>query len=258
MTVSDSIQALETSPNRLSLKEKLDTELRSPSPMPIFPQASTNTPDNNAPQEDTQPTRIPSAQFPLKSRLPGAVYAEFDIGSVASRSTYSEEFVPQSRRHSRVVMPTDAEQKDIFDGVYEVLDDAFSELEMRMHESFEPLGIQNMVLKLPVFYSSPVFFGKRPEHSYWKGFIHLNGRFSEIAKLYSREFEDGMIYGIEIGGIDDYNGYGDALLFMGQNRLIYYTLSAGWFEEDKDGFMQYKVRGSFDLREINMDKELDL
>ena len=287
MTLSDRVQALENSSNRLSHNEKLDTELRSPSPEPIFPQASTNNldnnapqddaelrspspepvlpqpstnkPDNNAPQDDAEPIGIPAAQFPLKSRLPGAVYAESDIGSVESRSTYSEEeSVPQTRRKSRTVMPTDDEQRDIFEGVYEVLDEAFSELETRMNESSEPLGIQDMILKLPVYYSSPLFFGKQPNHSLWEGFIYLNGRFSEIAKLFSREFENGMIYGIEIGGIDNYDGYGDALLFMGQNRLIYLTSSAGLYEEDKDGFMQYRVRGGFDLREMGMSKVLDM
>ena len=186
------------------------------------------------------------------------MYTDCDIGSVSSRSTYSDDEVSQIRRQARVVIPTDAEQKEIFQDVHEVLDEAFSELERRMHESFDPLGIQDMILKLPVFYSSPVFFGKRPKDSYWEGFIHLNGRFSEIAKLFSREFENGMIYGIEIGGLDDYDGYCDALLFMGQNRLIYCTSSAGWFEEDQDGFMQYRVRGGFDLREINMSKVLRL
>jgi hypothetical protein len=149
-------------------------------------------------------------------------------------------------------------RKKIFQGVYQVLDVAFSELERRMHESPDPLGIQDMILKLPVFNSSPVFFGRQPKGSFWEGFIHLNGRFSEIAKLFSQEFENGMMYGIEIGGLDDYDGYGDALLFMGQNRLIYYTSSAGWFEEDQDGFMQYTVHGGFDLREINMSKVLRL
>ena len=258
MTMSDRVQALETSTHRISHQDKLDRELRSPSPQPIFPQASMNTPDENTPHEDTESTQIPSDHRPFKSILPGAVYTDCDVGSVSSRSTCSEDSVSEPRCQTRFTMPTDAEQKKIFEGVYEILDNAFSELERRMHESVDPLGIQDMFLKLPVYYSSPVLFGKKRDGSYWDGFIHLTGRFSEIEKLFSPEFENGMTYGIEIGGLDNYDGYGDALLFMGQNRLIYCTSSASWYEADQDGFMQYRVHGGFDLREIYIEKVLNL
>jgi hypothetical protein len=50
------------------------------------------------------------------------------------------------------------------------LDDAFSELEVRMCESFEFLSIQDMVLRLPEYLASTVFFGLRPDRS---GYLSL-------------------------------------------------------------------------------------
>ena len=128
-----------------------------------------------------------------------------------------------------------------------------------MHDSFESLCIQDMFLKLPVFHALMVLFGLRPDHlGYWKGYIYLNGRYTQICKLLSYDFDGGMLYGVQIGGVDDLDGYGGATLFMAQNRQVYYTSSAGWFEEDKEGYYQFQVHGGFDLHQFSTTKVLKL
>ena len=194
--------------------------------------------------------KVKSTQFSLKS-LPGAVYADSDVESVSTRSTFSEDSVDSIPKKLSLILPSAAEQTELFHSLFHILDDAFSELEIKMHESFESLSIQDMFLRLPVFHASTVFFGLRPDHlGFWKGYIYLNGRYSEICKLLSYDFEGGVMYGVEIGKVEDLDGYGGATLFMAQNRQVYYTSSAGWFEEDNEGYYQFQVHGGFDLQAV--------
>ena len=67
-----------------------------------------------------------------------------------------------------------------------------------------------------------------------------------------------MIYGVEICGVDDLDGYGGATFFMAQNRRVYYTSSAGWFEEDDEGYNQFQVHGGFEIQQFGMTKVLKL
>jgi len=291
--VSNRIQCQEKSPERKTHQERLERELQSASPEPILgysPVGKTEhtaqveeefgmgsldkSGENESPRsiikdlaspvlfssqhEDEKSVKVRSTQFSLKS-LPGAVYADSDVGSVISRSTFSEETVDSTSEALPLILPSATEEVELFHALFHILDDAFSELEVRMHESFESLSIQDMFLRLPVFRASTVFFGLRPDHlSYWKGYIYLNGRYSEISKLLSYDFEGGMMYGVEFGGVDDLDGYGGATLFMAQDRQVYYTSSAGWFEEDKEGYNQFQVHGGFDLQQFSMTKVLSL
>lgn len=66
------------------------------------------------------------------------------------------------------------------------------------------------------------------------------------------------MYGIEIGVVDDLDGYGDGTLFMAQNRQVYCTSEAGRFEEDKEGYYQFEIYGGFDLQQCGMTKVLKL
>ena len=202
--------------------------------------------------------KVKSTQFSLKS-LPGAVYADSDVESVITRSTFSEDTVDSIPETLPLILPSAAEEIEVFHSLFHILDDAFSELEVKMHESFESLSIQDMFLRLPVFRASTVFFGLRPNHlGYWEGSIYLNGRYSHICKLLSSDFEGGVMFGVEIGEIDDLDGYGGATLFMAENRRVYYTSTAGWFEEDSEGYYQYQVHGGFDLQQFSMTKVLKL
>jgi len=72
------------------------------------------------------------------------------------------------------------------------------------------------------------------------------------------DFENGFIYGVRIGGISDIDGYSDAIVFMGQDRKVYYTSAEGWFEEDDEGFSEYQVHGGFDIRQLSMTTTLDI
>jgi hypothetical protein len=199
---------------------------------------------------------IKPTQFSLKS-LPGAVCADSDVESVVSRSTLSEETVDSIPETLPLILPSATEEAQIFHALFNILDDAFSELEVKMHENFEPVSAQDMFLRLPVFRASTMFFGLRPDHSgLWKGHIYLNGRYTQISKLLY-DF-DGEMYGVQIGEIDDLDGYGGATLFMAQDRQVYYTSSAGWFEEDNEGYYRFQVHGGFDLRQLSMTKVLEL
>lgn len=207
--------------------------------------------------EDENPLKVSSTQFSLKS-FPGAFYAESDDGSVISRSTFSDETVDSTPETLPLLLPSAAEEAELFSALFHVLDDAFSEFEVRMYESFEPLGIRDMFLRLPVFRAQTMFFGLRPDHSScWEGYIYLNGRHSQISRL-SYDFKGGVMYGVKIGGIDDFDGYGGATLFMAQDRRVYYTSNAGWFEEDNEGYYQFEVHGGFDLRQCSMTAVLNL
>jgi len=282
MTVSERIQFEKNSPQHQAHQQRIDEELRSPSPVPIIPEfrghdaklvedefwgvtaketrhddAIYHSNDENSPspslshqQETTHP--IPT---PL-SWLPGAVYEDSDIESVVSRSTFSEEPVPDTA--DPLVFPYTIEAQ-LFRSLFNELDDAFQELERRSNESNGPLPIREMFLKLPVFHAPRVFFGLRPDHtSCWKGYIYLNGRYSVLSKLLKGNFSDGFIYGVEIGAIEDASGYGDATLFMGQDRRIYYTSSNGWSDEDDEGYDEYQVHGGFDVREFSTGRVLAL
>ena len=57
---------------------------------------------------------------------------------------------------------------------------------------------------------------------------------------------------MEIGEVEDVDGYGGVTLFMGQDRKVYYTSTSGWFEEDDDRIFDYKVHGGFELRDFNV------
>jgi hypothetical protein len=72
------------------------------------------------------------------------------------------------------------------------------------------------------------------------------------------DFENGFIYGVRIGGISDIDGYGDAMVFMGQDRKVYYTSEGGWFEEADEGFYEYLVHGGFDIQQFCRTTILDI
>jgi len=59
---------------------------------------------------------------------------------------------------------------------------------------------------------------------------------------------------VEIGEVEDVDGYGGVTSFMGQGRKVYYTSTSGWSEEDDDGIFEYKVHGGFELRDFNVSK----
>jgi hypothetical protein len=200
-----------------------------------------------------------STPIPYSSHyLPGAVYQDSDTESVTSRSTFSEESLPDIVAPP-IVLPCNIDEAKFFDNVFHVLDDAWSDFEAKCNESFERLPSQEMVLRLPVFDAAQVLYGLRPDYSgCWKGFIYLNGRYSSLSKLLDNDFENGFIYGVEIGGIRDVDGYGGVIVFMGQDRKVYYASEEGWFEEDDEGFYEYLVHGGFDIRQFRMTTILDI
>jgi hypothetical protein len=247
-----------------SVRDDLDTSTQDAFWGASTKENSTDLLNNNEPalpastsSEIQKPDSSEPFSYPSHS-LPGAVYQESDIESVTSRSTFSEESLPAIVAPP-IVLPCNVDEVGLFDSLFHVLDDAFSDFEARWRESFEPLPSQKMVLRLPSFHASQVFYGLRPDYSgCWTGFIHLNGRYSSLSKLLDVDFEDGFIYGVEVGGIRKLDGYGDAIVFMEQDRKVYYTSREGWFEEDDEGFYGYEVHGGFEMRQFRMSAILDL
>ena len=287
MTVSHRIQAEKKSPLHDFHEQRIERELQPPSPEPTIrtsiandeldtssqdtfslrssiKEDSTTLLNNNElelPASTNSETQKPdsSKPFPYSSHyLPGAVYQDSDTESVTSRSTFSEESLPDIVAPP-IVLPCNIDEAALFDNVFHVLDDAWSDFEAKCNESFEPLPSQEMVLRLPSFHAAQVLYGLRPDYSgCWKGFIHLNGRYSSLEKLLDNDFKNGFIYGVRIGGIRDVDGYGGAIVFTGQDRKVYYTSEEGWFEEDDEGFYEFLVHGGFDIRQFRMTTILDI
>jgi hypothetical protein len=178
--------------------------------------------------------------------------------SVTSRSTFSEESLPAIVAPP-IVLPCNIDEAGFFDNLFHVLDDPFSDFEAKWHESFELLPSHEMVLRLPSFHAAQVLYGLRPDYSgCWTGFIHLHGRYSSLSKLLDNDSENGFIYGVRIGGISDIDGYGDAILFLGQDRKVYYTSEEGWFEDDDEEYYEYQVHGGVEMRQFGMTTILDI
>jgi len=291
ITVSNRIQSQKSSPHHKVHQTRIELELRSPSPRPTSRDIGGNGADEAKSDEDAfwmgrsqkrlhdepklrshnnkpfpsishhRHASDPSHPVPVAlSWLPGAVYQDSDdLDSVTSRSTFSEESVPSTTADRPLILPHTVDEESLFQSLFRELDEAFQEFEGRIDQRNGPLPVEDMVLKLPVFHAPRVMYGLRPDQtSCWKGFVYLNGRHSILSKLLKSSFENRFIYGVEIGGVEDVSGYGDAVLFMGQDRKVYYTSSNGWFEEDKDGFYEYQVHGGFELRECSMSRMLEL
>lgn len=86
----------------------------------------------------------------------------------------------------------------------------------------------------------------------------MNGRYTTLAKLRKKNFENGFIYGVEIGVIHGVDGYGHAMVFMWQDRKVHYTSSARWFEKDAEGYDEFQVHGGFDMRQFHMSAVLNI
>ena len=86
----------------------------------------------------------------------------------------------------------------------------------------------------------------------------MNGRYTTLAKLRKKNFENGFIYGVEIGVIHAVDGYGHATVFMGQDRKVYYTSSAGWLRRTPKVVMSFRFNGGFDTRQFHMSAVLNI
>jgi hypothetical protein len=167
MTVSHRIQAEKKSPLHDFHEQRIERKLQPPSPEPTIrtsiandeldtssqdtfslgssmKEDSTKLLNNNEldlPASTNSETQKPdsSKPFPYSSHyLPGAVYQDSDTESFTSRSTFSEESVPATADSLSLVLPW-IDEVALFNNVFHVLDDAFSQLEAKCHESFQPL-----------------------------------------------------------------------------------------------------------------------
>ena len=184
-----------------------------------------------------------------------------DSASTCSYSVLSDDTIeypppPHLTRFTR------EEEVVFFNNIYDILDASFSEWEKRVnYQSGEPLSLEKVedaTLSLPHIRDDNVIFGSRPNRQgYWEGRLELMGQYTEIRKLRSHRFENGISFGVEIGSIQDFESMGGALLFMAVNRKMYYTDQDGCFHQDEFGRYCYKVIGPYDFRNIRKDEILD-
>jgi hypothetical protein len=152
------------------------------------------------------------------------------------------------------------EERSMFVNFYRSMDSSFHEWENRLH--FRDGRIRAITddtdpyLVLEDILEPNVVFGKRPGGSgFWTGWLGTLKQNQPIVKL-KRE-EDDIIFGTVIGEIEDFGCY-DASLFMGIDRLIYFTSATmGGDDCDKDGWTVYIVHGPYDLRTMGSDVVLN-
>jgi hypothetical protein len=184
-----------------------------------------------------------------------------DSASTCSYSVLSDDTI-ESPPPPRLTRFTHDEEVMFFNHIYSILDASFSEWEERVnYQSGQPLTlekIEDATLSLPHIREPCVTFGRRPHRQgFWEGRLELTGKYSEIKKLRSPTFENGIGFGVEIGSIPDFESMGGAILFMAIDRQMYYTDQFGWFELDEFGRYCFSVFGPYDFRSLCRDKVLD-
>ena len=187
--------------------------------------------------------------------------SDVDSASTGSYSVLSDDTI-ESPPQPRLTRFTRDEEVIFFNHIYNILDASFSEWEERVnYRSGQPLTLEKVedaTLSLPHIHESPVIFGRRPDRQgFWEGRLELTGEYTEIKKLRSPSFENGIGFGVEIGSIKDFESMGGAILFMAVDRQMYYTDRSGWFDQDEFGRYCYNVIGPYDFRSICKDKVLD-
>ena len=187
--------------------------------------------------------------------------SDIDSTSTCSYSVLSDDTI-ESPPQPRLTRFTHDEEVIFFNHIYSILDASFSEWEERVnYQSGQPLTLEKVedaTLSLPHIRESSVTFGRRPyRQGFWEGRLELMGEYTEVRKLGSPSFENGIGFGVEIGSIQDFESMGGAILFMAVDRQMYYTDRFGWFDQDEFGRYCYRVLGPYDFRSLCRDKVLD-
>jgi hypothetical protein len=151
---------------------------------------------------------------------------------------------------------TEEEEKLYFQDLYSILDTALAAWENRVKsEGIDKVNAftEYAFLNLPHRHDRSVIFGIRPDGTgFWRGYVML---YNWLVKIDISP--ENVIFGIEFGGIYGFETMGVALLFMGTDRLLYYTDSEGDFDEDEDGFYVFPVHGPYELRSLQSRNILD-
>ena len=191
------------------------------------------------------------------------ITVDTDVDSASTRSYFvlSDDTIP-SPPQPRLTRFTHDEEVTFFNCIYDILDASLAEWEERVnYQSGESLSLEKVedaTINLPHIRESSVIFGSRPNRQgFWEGYLELTGQYTEIKKLRSPSFENGIGFGVEIGSIQDFESMGGAILFMGIDRRMYYTDREGWFDLDEFGRYCYRVIGPYDFRSLSKDKVLD-
>ena len=156
---------------------------------------------------------------------------------------------------------TEEEEKLYFQDLYSILDTSLAAWETRVKsEGIDKVNAYSEYgfLNLPDRHDRSVIFGIRPDGTeFWRGYVRLCGPYSGLVKIDISTGYRNVIFGVEFGGIYNFETMGMALLFMGTDRLLYYTDSEGEFEEDEDGFYVFQVHGPYELRSLQSRHILD-
>lgn len=113
-------------------------------------------------------------------------------------------------------------------------------------------------LDLPLRIERHIIFGQRPDgKGFWRGYLRLGGKYTELVKLTSWIGDEEFMWGVEIGKIDDFECLDGAILFFGIDRKVYYTDGLGHFDQDDEGVLTFPVMGGYDLRQFRKANVLD-
>ena len=153
---------------------------------------------------------------------------------------------------------TEEEEKLYFQDIHSILDIAFSAWETRVKsEGIDKVNAYSEygVLNLPDRHDRSVIYGIRPDGmEFWKGYVRLCGQHTGLVKI---DILTETIFGVQFGGIYNFETMGTAWFFVGTDRLVYYTDSEGSFEEDEDGFYVFQAHGPYELRSLRSRRIMD-
>jgi len=153
---------------------------------------------------------------------------------------------------------TEEEEKLYFQDIHSILNIAFSAWETQVKsEGIDKVNAYSEygVLNLPDRHDRSVIYGIQPDGmEFWKGYVRLCGQHTRLVKI---DILTETIFGVEFGGIYNFETMGTAWLFMGTDRLVYYTDSEGSFEEDEDGFYVFQAHGPYELRSLRSRRIID-
>jgi hypothetical protein len=181
-----------------------------------------------------------------------------DSYSILSDDTIPLSPPPQLSRFS----PQD--ESEYFIGLYNTIDQAFSQWESKVGEQKEYLlesgNINDMYLEIPKFTERGVLMGKKPNgNGFWTGNIFLLGPETILHRLEAHQRK--KLLGIEIGFIEDFEcrrgSIGGALLFFASDRNVYYTDEDGDVDQDDEGICTFIAHGPYDLRTMGTGCILD-
>jgi hypothetical protein len=159
----------------------------------------------------------------------------FGVGASVDRSQHqpldqTSRFSQHSPTKGLLERLTPEGEADFFYEFYHTLDYSFGVWERSVGyargktRELDRTNPNDVTLDLPSRIEQHIIFGQRPDRNgFWRGYLRLGGKYTELVKLTSWTAEEKVMWGVEIGKIDDFECLDGATLFFAIDRKVYYT-----------------------------------